>query len=108
MKKTVSFLQNSLESETLVPNKARLKPSVPSFAKYLVLNLSVVLLLSGCGEDRAKPINSKGVLGTSTENLDSDNDGILDSVEGYKRQRWGWNYRCLRVAIKRYRWRWCT
>jgi len=32
----LEFLQNSLESETLVPNKARLKPSVPSFARSLL------------------------------------------------------------------------
>ncbi|NEW61177.1 hypothetical protein GSY74_07770 [Sulfurovum sp. bin170] len=36
MKWLVDFLQNSLESETLVPNRTRLKPSVPSFARFLV------------------------------------------------------------------------
>ncbi len=32
----LNFLQNFLESETLVPNKTRLKPSVPSFGRYLL------------------------------------------------------------------------
>jgi len=39
----LNFLQNSLESETLVPNKARLKPSVPSFTRCL-------LTIAGDGE----------------------------------------------------------
>ncbi|NEW59813.1 DUF4105 domain-containing protein, partial [Sulfurovum sp. bin170] len=35
----VDIVQDSLESETLVPNKTRLKPSVPSFSKYLVFTI---------------------------------------------------------------------
>ncbi|NEW60851.1 sulfate adenylyltransferase subunit CysN [Sulfurovum sp. bin170] len=37
MKTSLDFLQNSLETETLVPNKTRLKPSVPSFARNSLL-----------------------------------------------------------------------
>jgi len=33
MKSKIDLLRNSLESETLVPNKTRLKPSVPSFER---------------------------------------------------------------------------
>ena len=50
MKKLLNLLKNYLESETLVPNNTRLKPSVPNFAKYLLLlgllnlNLSASLL----------------------------------------------------------------
>jgi len=36
LKSTVDLLQNSSESETLVPKKARLKPSFPSFIRALV------------------------------------------------------------------------
>jgi len=32
----LNFLQNSLESATLVPNNTRLKPSSPSFARSLL------------------------------------------------------------------------
>jgi len=32
----IDILQNFLESETLVPNRARLKPSVPNFARCLI------------------------------------------------------------------------
>ena len=32
----LDFLQNSLGSATLVPNKTRLKPSAPSFARSLL------------------------------------------------------------------------
>ena len=32
----IDFLQNSLESATLVPNKTRLKPSFPRFSKSLI------------------------------------------------------------------------
>ena len=40
----LNFLQNSLESETLVPNMMRLKPSIPSFAKTLLFFFAVPLL----------------------------------------------------------------
>ena len=42
MKKIV---KNYLESETLVPNNARLKPSVPSFTRYLVLTLGLLSMI---------------------------------------------------------------
>ena len=32
----INILQNALESETLVPNKTRLKPSVPHFVRTLI------------------------------------------------------------------------
>ena len=39
---SIDILQNALESETLVPNMTRLKPSVPSFARTLIkLNLQI-------------------------------------------------------------------
>ena len=40
------YIQKSLESETLVPNKTRLKPSVPSFARGLILTITVTSTLS--------------------------------------------------------------
>ena len=42
------MLNKLLESETLVPNKTRLKPSVPSFSKSLITVTSLSLLISGC------------------------------------------------------------
>jgi len=45
MRTLLDFLQNSLESETLVPNRTRLKPSVPSFTR----NLLFFLLLMSFG-----------------------------------------------------------
>jgi len=44
MGKILNFLQNSLESATLVPNKTRLKPSVPSFARSL-LSLTIISVM---------------------------------------------------------------
>ena len=42
----VGILQNSLESETLVPNKTRLKPSVPSLERNLAWNKKTIEQLS--------------------------------------------------------------
>jgi len=42
-------LQNALESETLVPNKARLKPSFPNFTKCFLI--SSTLIIAGCGNN---------------------------------------------------------
>jgi len=52
MKKLREFLQNYLESETLVPNKTRLKPSVPNFARYLISILLLPLLFFTACEKR--------------------------------------------------------
>ena len=46
----LNFLQNSLESETLVPNIARLKPSIPSFTRNILLS-SLLLSLPLMAED---------------------------------------------------------
>ena len=52
MKKTIDILQNSLESATLVPNKAGLKPSFPSFAKTIIISLALLSTL-GLAQDHA-------------------------------------------------------
>jgi len=53
--------------------------------------IALIVLLSGCGKDRAGNIDSDGdgifdyrevVLGTSAQNRDTDEDGIPDGVEG--------------------------
>ena len=48
--------------------------------KITFLSLSVYLLLTGCGSDRAGEVNTSAVAGV-VEYIDSDCDGILDTVD---------------------------
>ena len=46
LSKIIDILQNFSETEALAPNKARLKPSVPSFSKILIFFLFLGIFLN--------------------------------------------------------------
>ena len=70
-------LQNALESETLVPNKARLKPSFSNFTKCFLI--SSTLIIAGCGTSD-KENKSNEITQTATPKIIVTQDAVNTEV----------------------------